>query len=265
MTDPAHPAPTSVAALVSARRPADVVTAAGHHLGDLLTGTGFAWSTRRRNLTRTVESVTHEVSLQPSSMNRAAGTITVQTVLILHDAALTTWRRANPGRCLVPDQDSWAIGHPLGYAAGRANGYVYGDFPDGQIDLTDPARRPAALATFAAVVRDAVLPWFDEAGDPDRAVVTVPGDRTNSPSSLVEWLAARDRPDLVEPYLERCLRRNPTWGDRLRLGHELAAAGRHPFPTYGGDLAVCLGWSASPASARSGMGTRGAAGGGEVA
>ncbi|MDG6104105.1 hypothetical protein Daura_12295 [Dactylosporangium aurantiacum] len=234
-----------VVELAAARRPADVVTAAGVHLGALLAGTGFVWSTRRRNLTRAEGNLTHEIPFQPSSLNRTDGTVTVSTFLILRDAGLTGWRRAHPGHCLLPEPDDWAIGHPLGYAAGRANGYVYGDFTDGELDLTAPAGRAETLAGFAAVVRDAAMPWFAEAGDPDLAVVSAPGDRTNSPSALVEWLASRGRPDLVEVYLDRFLRRNPACGERIRLGRKIAGAGGHPLPAHGMDQAVCLGWSAA--------------------
>jgi hypothetical protein len=76
------------------------------------------------------------------------------------------------------------VGHLLGYASGRANGYLYSDADDGNLDLTEPAEREHRLAALVAMFREAVLSWFSEASTPELLVASRAGDYTND--SVVE-------------------------------------------------------------------------------
>ncbi|GIF77529.1 hypothetical protein [Asanoa siamensis] len=222
--------------LTSAERPRDVVTAAGRWLAEALDG--FDWLSSRRLLRRRVGALTHQVALSPSSYNRAGESIMVWTYVGARDAAYGLWRAAHPDLVTAPEvRTDLYCAHMLGYATGRANGYTYGSSEDGDIDLTDPGSRGAALEAFVAKVREGVLPWFDEASDPDRIVDSVPGRRTTRPVSVVEWLASRDRLDLIDAYAERF--RNPP--DRWEAGVTLAKSGA-PAPGMGDDL-KSMGWS----------------------
>ncbi|MBU2669178.1 hypothetical protein KOI35_37265 [Actinoplanes bogorensis] len=221
-------------ALIESTAPKDVVAAAGAWLGAALEPSGFAWSLRPARLERRVGPLIHQVHFQSSRYNRAGQSILVSTMLNIREPALRRWRRAHPGRTRVEAGDS-VCGHPLGYASGRSGGYLYGSYEDGQIDLTDPATREAKLDAFAAMMREAVLPWFDEASDPDRIVTSRAADYTD-PSLVIEWLASRDRPDLVDAYVDRYLSRHPD----LRARYE---AGRSSRPGATDDLAELLGRS----------------------
>ena len=144
---------------------------------------------------------------------------------------------------VVPPADSDVVcGHLLGYASGRANGYLYGDAHDGNIDLTEPAQRPARLIQFAGMVQQAVLPWFAEAAEPDLIVISRAGDYS-LPFTVMEWLASRNRLDLVRSYGQRYLARHPGSEPRFAQGSTAAAAGQ-PCPPVN-DLAVVAGWSST--------------------
>lgn len=52
-------------------------------------------------------------------------------MLNVRDAALRRWRKTDPHLAISPGDD-YVCGHFLGYATGRANGYFYGDFSDGE-------------------------------------------------------------------------------------------------------------------------------------
>jgi hypothetical protein len=74
------------------------------------------------------------------------------------------------------------------------------------------------------MLRNSILPWFAEAGDPDLVVASRAGDYTNSKVALVEWLASRNRPDLVAAYAQRLATAFAVWAlddsglaDRLPL------------------------------------------------
>jgi len=85
---------------------------------------------------------------------------------------------------------------------GDAEPTLYGDAQNGDIDLTDPAQRDAGLQRLVSMFREAVLPWFDEASDPELIVTSRAGDCTNDPVSVVEWLASRHRSDLIGTYVQ---------------------------------------------------------------
>ncbi|MET7397519.1 hypothetical protein ABZS66_28935 [Dactylosporangium sp. NPDC005572] len=228
------------AEFVVACRPRDVVRAAGRYLANKLDDTGFAWLERTTTLARKWNGLLQEVPLQPSSLNRATGTITAQTLLNLREPALAMWRRTNRDRCVT--SGDMICAHFLGYVSGRANGYVYGDFDDGELDLTDPAARIRHLDEFVAMFRIAVLPWFAEASDPDVAVSAPVADRTNVPAALAEWFASRGRPDLVRAYVDRYRARRPATAEAIAVGAAIAATGQPLSVEHGGNLAVELGW-----------------------
>nr|BFE56419.1 hypothetical protein GCM10020063_009450 [Dactylosporangium thailandense] len=138
------------------------------------------------------------------------------------------------------DQDL-VCAHLLGYASGRANGYVYGDASDGDIDLAEPVERAGRLQRFVAMVREGVLPWFAEASDPDTIVGSRAGVCTNNPVALLEWLASRGRPDLIHRYAERYRARYPDIEQRWADGVAAAHAGR-PCP-HGSDIVPQVAWS----------------------
>jgi hypothetical protein len=165
-------------------------------------------------------------------------------MLNVREPALKLWRRANADRVRQPASDH-VCGHLLGYASGRTNGCLYGDAQDGDIDLTDPAQREHRLETFASMFRTAVLPWFDEASDPELIVKSRAGDCTNDPSALVEWLASRNRADLIDEYVRHHLSRNPAARPSFEEG---AAKARSAVPSanvLSGNEALVLGWSAT--------------------
>jgi len=223
-------------------KPRHVVTAAGRWLGDELAPSGFRWLRGSSRLERRASTLVQQIHIQPSRHNRAGLLVKVGTMLNVRDPDLLGWRRQHPDLVVHPAND-FVCGHLLGYASGRANGRFYGDATDGDIDLTDPSQRVSRLAAFAAMLREAVLPWFDEASDPDLIVTSRAGDHTNSPVALVEWLASRNRTDLIDPYARRYLARHP-WADgAYRAG--AAAAGQHLPPPLTGNFAAALGWSAT--------------------
>ncbi|MFG2040004.1 hypothetical protein [Dactylosporangium sp. NPDC048998] len=209
------------ASLTTATRPRDVVNAAGAWLGAALAAEGFRWLPRRRRLEREAGGLLHRISLAPSAYNRTGSSIEVTTYVSVHDPAL----RARRG-----GDDDLVCGHALGYTAGRANGYVYGDFTDGQLQLADPVLRLGVLERFAATVREGVLPWFAEASDVETVVGSFAGDHTANPEALVDWLASRGRPDLVAAYGARYLARHPGreegWAARIARGNGGPPAGR---------------------------------------
>ncbi|MDR6319584.1 hypothetical protein [Actinoplanes couchii] len=224
--------------LDAAVRPADVIAAAGAWLGAELAPSGFVWVPRSKRLQRQVGTLVHQVHVQAYRGNRAGQAIRIGTMLNVREVALRSWREANLGRVMEP-VDDFVCGHLLGYASGRSNGYVYGDAKDGDVDLTDPAQREMRLRAFATMFHEAVLPWFDEASDPERIVGSRAGDYTNNPSALVEWLASRDRPDLVGDYADRYLARTPGAQASFERGTARAEAG----VPHKGDIAEGLGWS----------------------
>jgi hypothetical protein len=91
------------------------------------------------------------VHLQPNGHNRKGTFVKVGTMLNVREPALARWRRAHPDR--VMSFSDFVCGHPLGYASGRANGYLYGQSQDGDINLTDPALRKPRLQIDAYVQR----------------------------------------------------------------------------------------------------------------
>lgn len=146
-------------ALTDCARPRDVVQAAGRWLDEAMAPSGFGWLPRPLKLERRAGTLVQQIHVQPSRGNRA-GKLVV----------------AGPA-------DELVCGHLLGYASGRANGYLYGDAENGDIDLTDPGQRRKRLAAFVAVLSEAVMPWFDEAADRERIVASRPVRRT--PTVLV--------------------------------------------------------------------------------
>jgi hypothetical protein len=167
---------------------------------------GFGWIAMASRLQRTAEALLHQVHVQPSKYNRTGKLLKIGTMLNVRDPALPRWRRRHPE--LVHSNDDYVCGHLLGYASGRANGFVYGEPADGDVDLTDPATREDRLRRFVAMFRNSVVPWFAEASEPESIVASRAGEYTNRPVSVVEWLASRGRPDLIISYADRYLSRN---------------------------------------------------------
>jgi hypothetical protein len=226
--------------LVSARRPSDVVDAAGAWIGNTLTAHGFRWLATRRSVQRVVGGLVQEIVLQPSSSNRVGKVISISTHVSVRDPELRLWRMARRHLVVPPSESDLVCGHLLGYASGRANGYLYGDARDGDLDLTEPAVRAERLARFVDMVQLAVLPWFAEACEPDSIVVSRAGDYS-LPFTVMEWLASRNRLDLVRGYAERYLSRHADTQQRFARGSLAASAGR-PSPPVD-DLAAVAGWS----------------------
>ncbi|SDZ60536.1 hypothetical protein SAMN05421684_7063 [Asanoa ishikariensis] len=222
--------------------PREVVLAAGDWIASQLQQDGFVWLPSRLTLQRSVGSVRHQIHVQPDTYNRRGGPIAVQAMLNVRDTALRRWRKANPQLVFDPDND-YVCGHFLGYATGRANGYLYGDFRDGEIDLSSPGERERHLDAFVATVRQSVLPWFAEASDPDLIVESRAADMTSSPACIVDWLASRGRIDLVPVYVARYVERHPEWDEGVRRGVALAADGQRP--EYSTNWADVLGWTSA--------------------
>ena len=229
----------------AALAPRDVVLTAGDWIGEQFREDGFKWLPRGLTLQRSVGDLRHQIHFQPSKYNRRGGSIKVQTMLNVRDVALRRWRQTNPD--LVIQQGDYVCGHFLGYASGRANGYLYGDYEDGEIDLTNPSERERHLSAWASTVREAVLPWFAEASDPDLIIGSRAAEETAAPACIVEWLASRNRTDLVTAFLDRYLERHSAWADGAGRGATLAAAGQRPESTS--DWAVELGWVAARVTA----------------
>lgn len=230
--------------LTAAVQPKAVVIAAGEWLGRALEPDGFRWIPSRMRLERRIGILVHQVHLQASRYNRADQMVRVGTMLNLRDGVLRKWRRGNQ-EFVVPPADDFVCGHLLGYASGRAGGYLYGTAPDGDIDLTDPVMRRQRLETFVDMFRQAVLPWFGEASDPERIATSRAGDCTNRPSALVEWLASRDHGAQIGTYINRYLARNPGAQQRYETGRAKGEAGLSHAELQGGDMAEELGWSVS--------------------
>ncbi|MGI5238697.1 hypothetical protein [Dactylosporangium sp. CA-139066] len=227
--------------LLTAHRPRDVVDAAGAWIAEVLAEHGFRWLVKTRDVQREVDGTVHRIALQPSSYNRTGRLISISTYVGVTDAALRRWRLAHPHLVAGPAEHDFVCGHLLGYASGRANGYVYGDALDGNIDLTEPAERVDHLKRFVAMVREGVLPWFAEASDLKTVVGSRAGDCTNNPVALLEWLAYHRHPDLVHRYAERYRARHPGTDQRWADGVAAARAGR-PCPLTG-DNVVAMAWS----------------------
>ncbi|MGC4891219.1 hypothetical protein [Micromonospora sp. DT227] len=182
-----------------------------------------------------------QVALQAGSYNRVGGLISISTHVAVRDLAVRTWRLAHPQVVAEPVDRDFVCGHLLGYASGRANGYVYGDAQDGDLDLTDPAQRVGHLGRFVAMVREGVLPWFAEASEPDSIVSSRAGDYTVDPVAVLEWLAYHGRFDLLHSYAERYRARHPGTERRWVDG---AAAAREGRPCqHAGDSVWALAWS----------------------
>ncbi|WP_238006514.1 hypothetical protein KZZ52_16375 [Dactylosporangium sp. AC04546] len=229
--------------LQAARRPRDVVDVAGSWIAGALATHGFHWLARTRTVQRQAGSLLHQIALHPSSYNRTDRLVSVSTYVGVRDPAFRRWRLAHPHLVAPPRDHDFVCGHLLGYASGRANGYLYGDAQDGDIDLTEPAERAKRLKRFVAMLEEGVLPWFTEASDPDLIVNSRAGDYTNNPVALMEWLAYQDRIDLVHSYAERYQARHPGTEQRWTHGAAAATAGR--MSPHGGDTAAAMGWCAT--------------------
>ncbi|MHA4950688.1 hypothetical protein ACX27O_25500 [Micromonospora sp. SD19] len=192
---------------------------------------------------RQVGGVVQQVALQAGSYNRAGGLISISTHVVVRDPGVRPWRLAHPHLVAEPADHDFVCGHLLGYASGRANGYLYGDAQDGDIDLTAPTQRVERLERLVAMVREAVLPWFAEASDPDSIVSSRAGDYTNNPPAVLEWLAYHGRPDLVHRYAERYRAGHPGTEQRWADGSAAAHAGC-PCP-HMGDTVAAMAWSAT--------------------
>ncbi|MEH1130289.1 hypothetical protein, partial [Micromonospora sp. CPCC 206061] len=112
--------------------------------------------------------------------------------------------------------------------------------------------RSPATSTAVRICRteghEGVLPWFAEASDPDTIVTSRAADYTNDPVAIVEWLASRNRLDLVDGYGRRSSARHPGTGDRRDRG---AAAARNGDPNpNNGDLVMSMGWAIAALTSR---------------
>jgi len=66
---------------------------------------------------------------------------------------------------------------------------------------------------------------------------------TNDPSALVEWLASRNRADLIDEYVRHYLTRNPAARPSFEEGAAMARSGMPFAKLPSGNDAVVLGWS----------------------
>jgi hypothetical protein len=123
----------STGALTMAVRPKDVVDAAGEWLAAALAGDGFRWLRRGRLMQRQEHGLRHHIALAPSLYNRAGQAILVRTYVGVADPALRQWRIDHSGLVAAAADRDVVCGHLLGYAAGRAKGYLYGDPADGSV------------------------------------------------------------------------------------------------------------------------------------
>jgi len=227
-----------------------VVDVAGAWIAEALAEHGFRWLRKTRDVQRDVDGIVHRIALQPSSYNRTGQLIRISTYVGVGDPALRRWRLAHPHLVGGPADHDLVCAHLLGYASGRANGYVYGDALDGDIDLTDPAQRARHLDRFVAMVREGVLPWFAEASDPDSIVSSRAGDFTNNSVAILEWLAYQGRIDLVHNYVRRYRARHPGTEQPWADGVAAALAGR-PCPLTG-DEVTAMAWSTTTLTANAG-------------
>jgi hypothetical protein len=122
-------------ALTMAVRPRDVVDATGGWLVLALAGDGFRWLRRDRLMQRQERGLRQHIVLAPSVYNRAARSIVVATYVGVADPALGQWRMDHPGQVAAAADRNFVCGHLPGYAAGRVNGYLYGDAADGDLEL----------------------------------------------------------------------------------------------------------------------------------
>nr|BFE61046.1 hypothetical protein GCM10020063_055720 [Dactylosporangium thailandense] len=193
--------------------PRIVLQEAGEWLGAALAAEGFAWRPRQKALQRERDGLIQEIAFSPSSCNRTGQSVSAVAYLAARDPALRAWRGGGDDRyCAIA----------MGYASGRANGYIYGSFHDGVFEWLDPAARADCLMK----IREGVLPWFAEASDPETIAGSFAGDSTVNPDGVVEWLASRGRPDLVAAYGERQRARYPGGDERWAAGVAAARAGR---------------------------------------
>jgi hypothetical protein len=223
--------------LVEASSPRDVLRAAGERLAEQLAESGFVWIGGMCCLQRAVGRRTEEIHLQGAGRNRAGKMIEVSMQVLVRDRDLEDWRRANPAAALR--NDDWLVGHPLGYVAGRANGYVYGDYSDGVVSLLDPDARMASVAAVVAKIREGVLPWFADTAMPESMAHAPNVTLKLAGTSVLEWFASRNRADLIAPTAHRMLELYPDLTQGYEQGMRLAREGQRPPD---GDKAQQLGW-----------------------
>ncbi|MGR6321311.1 hypothetical protein Q2K19_19205 [Micromonospora soli] len=188
---------------------------------------------------RSVAGRVEQVFLQGSTRNRAGKQLLISLQLVVRDHGLLRWRQAHPA-VVLRDTD-WLVGHPLGYVAGRANGYVYGSYEDGVIDLLEPDNRPHKLSAVSETVQNSVLPWLEETAQPDFMVAAPSITLGVGGSSIIEWLASCGRSDLIGDVVRRVIDSQPGVRDGIERGRQMARDGQRPSS---GDQAEALGWSA---------------------
>ncbi|GAA2357627.1 hypothetical protein Cme02nite_51420 [Catellatospora methionotrophica] len=219
--------------------PRDVIRAAGDWLATQLAAEGFAWLPSKRLLRREVDGLIQEITLQPDRYNRRGSWISAQGAIGVREPALGRWRTANASR--VSSGGDYICGTALGYASGRANGFRYGDYTDGELNLTDPSQRLPKLHTWLAKVRTGVIPYLDEASHPEAIVFSRAVEICGNPAGIVEWLIFRQRPQLIPPLVEYFMDNNPGWADGVEHGRALGASGGS-IPLGCSDMALRLGW-----------------------
>ncbi|MDH6465639.1 hypothetical protein M2302_005841 [Micromonospora sp. A200] len=179
-------------------------------------------------LERSVAGRVEQIVLQGSTRNRAGKQLLISLQLVVRDRGLLRWRQAHPA-VVLRDSD-WLVGHPLGYVAGRANGYVYGSYEDGIIDLLDPIDRPGTLAAVGETVQRSVLPWLEETAQPDLMVAAPAITLRVGGSSIIEWLASRARADLIDDLVRSVVDWQPGVRDGVERGRQMARDGQRPSP-----------------------------------
>lgn len=218
--------------------PRDVLLAAGAWAAEQLRDEGFEWRPRQRMLRRTAGTLRQDILLEVGARNGRNRSIRVLTFLALSDSALRRWRRAHPDR--VTRLDDHVCGHYLGYACADTHAR-------GEMELGVPHYRERQLTDWLSLVRDHALPWFSEAGDPDRVTGSRAADYTSSPAWIVEWLASLGRTDVVPGFVERYVQRHRGWKGAVRRGEALAAEGGRPGTVAAWPLE--LGWVAARVTA----------------
>lgn len=138
-------------------------------------------------LRRTAGTLRQDILLEASARNGRSGSIRVLTVLALSDSALRRWCRAHP------DRDTGLDDH----VCGTTSITPAETLTPGGTDLGVPHLREKQLTDWLSLLREHAVPWFAEAGDPDRVTGSRAAGHTFSPAWIVEWLASVGRTDVV--------------------------------------------------------------------
>ncbi|MDR7102248.1 hypothetical protein [Croceicoccus sp. BE223] len=122
-----------------------------------------------------------EIQLHLDHANRAGEVVRVRFSLALHSRAVRRWRRMQTHPELHADGPLAGIvsATQLAFAAGIAGR----DF-----DVVEPDDRPLVAQIVAARVREVAISWFEETGDPLRALGTLGRPLTQGGPVNAKWI-----------------------------------------------------------------------------